>query len=273
MRRRLNLHRHRERLKILREGWIVGRSAVRGSGWFCGAVRLVGRVALLLCCIGALADISSAEEIANRTTIVVFGDSQGAGLARGLQRILIEDQRFRVLNRTHAGAALVHAESEWFGAIQNFVTHEKADIAVAMFGANDRLDFKDESGTTLRFRTEEWRAAYGARIDQLLKGMTDAGLKVIWCGNPIARSDTYSTDMSYINDIYAAEAAKFGAQFMPLWNAVADRDGHYAAFGKDRDGVTQRMRADDGIHFTAPGYELIAGRVLELIPPPPTNMP
>jgi len=103
--------------------------------------------------------------------------------------------------------------------------------------------------------------------------MTDAGLKVIWCGNPIARSDTYSTDMSYINDIYAAEAAKFGAQFMPLWNAVADRDGHYAAFGKDRDGVTQRMRADDGIHFTAPGYELIAGRVLELIPPPPTNMP
>jgi len=54
---------------------------------------------------------------------------------------------------------------------------------------------------------------------------------------------------------------------------TADRDGHYAAFGKDRDGVTQRMRADDGIHFTAPGYELIAGRVLELIPPPPTNMP
>ena len=185
----------------------MGRSAVRGSGWFCGAVRLVGRVALLLCCIGALADISAAEEIANRTTIVVFGDSQGAGLARGLQRILIEDQRFRVLNRTHAGAALVHAESEWFGAIQNFVTHEKADVAVAMFGANDRLDFKDESGTTLRFRSEEWRAAYAARIDQLLKAMTDAGLKVIWCGNPIARSDTYSTDMSYINDIYAAEAA------------------------------------------------------------------
>src|SRR5437764_6122562 len=150
MPRRLNLHRRRERLKILREGWIVGRSAVRGSGWFCGAVRLVGRVALLLCCIGALADISSAEEIANRPTIVVFGDSQGAGLARGLQRILIEDQRFRVLNRTHPGAALVHAEREWFGAIQNFVTHEQADIAIALFGATPRLYCKDDSGTTFR---------------------------------------------------------------------------------------------------------------------------
>jgi uncharacterized protein len=236
-------------------------------------VRLAGRFGLLLWCIGLAAEAARAEEIANRTTIVVFGDSQGAGLARGLQRILIEDQRYRVLNRTHAGAALVHAESEWLGPILTFAAQEKADVAVAMFGANDRLDFKDASGTTLRFRTDEWREAYAARIDQLLKAMTGAGLKVIWCGNPIARSDTYSTDMGYINDIYAAEVAKFGAQFVPLWNAVADREGHYAAFGKDREGVTQRMRADDGIHFTAPGYELIAEKVLDLIPPPPTSMP
>jgi hypothetical protein len=251
----------------------VGRCAVRGSGRFGDAARLVGRVAHLLWCIGVWAPASLAEEIANRTTIVVFGDSQGAGLARGLQRILIEDRRYRVLNRTHAGAALVHAESEWFSAIQNFVAHEKADVAVAMFGANDRLDFKDAAGTSQHFHTDEWREAYAARIDQLLAAMTGAGLKVIWCGNPIARSGTYSADMSYINDIYAAEAAKFGAQFVPLWNAVADQDGHYAAFGKDRDGVTQRMRADDGIHFTTPGYELIAERILELIPAPPTNLP
>ena len=251
----------------------VGWSAVRVLGWICGAARLAGRVVLLLSCLGFAANISSAEEIANRTTVVVFGDSQGAGLARGLQRVLIEDQRYRVLNRTHAGAAVVHAESEWLGPILNFVAHEKADVAVAMFGANDRLDFKDASGATLRFRTDDWRDAYAARIDQLLKPMIEAGLKVIWCGNPIARSDTYSADMTYINDIYAAEAAKFGAQYVPLWTLVADRDGHYAAFGRDRGGVTQRMRADDGIHFTAPGYELIAEKVLELIPPPPTNMP
>ena len=142
-----------------------------------------------------------------------------------------------------------------------------------MFAANDRLSLKDPPGTNLHFRTDEWRDAYAARIDQLLKAMTGAGLKVIWCGNPIARSGTYSADMGYINDIYAAEAAKFGAQFLPLWNAVADQEGHYAAFGKDRDGVTQRMRADDGIHFTAPGYELIAEKILEMLPAPPTNMP
>jgi uncharacterized protein len=251
----------------------VGRVAVRVFSHVCGAARFASRFLIFLFCFGAVTGPGFAEEPANRTTIVVFGDSQAAGLARGLQRILIENQRYRVLNRTHAGAAVVHADGEWLAPIQNFAAHEKADVAVAMFGANDRLDFRDGDGPNLHFHTDEWREAYTARIDQLLKAMTGAGLKVIWCGNPIARSGTYSADMTYINDIYAAEAAKFGAQFVPLWNAVADQEGHYAAFGKDRDGVTQRMRADDGIHFTAPGYELIAEKILELIPPPPTAMP
>ncbi len=87
---------------------------------------------------------------------------------------------------------------------------------------------------------------------------------MIWCGNPIARSATYTEDMGYINEIYAAEAARFGAQFVPLWSAIADDQGRYAAYGKDRDGTTQRLRADDGIHFTAAGYELIADKIVGL---------
>ena len=54
-----------------------------------------------------------------------------------------------------------------------------------------------------------------------------------------------------------------------LWSTFADDQGRYAAYGKDRGGITQRMRADDGIHFTAPGYELIAEKLIELFPPPP----
>ena len=245
---------------------------MRGFGRLCGA----GRWTLPLMVLLPLAldsNVASGEETANQLTIVVFGDSQAAGLARGLQRVPIEDQRYRILNRTHAGAALVHEESEWLGAIQNFVAREKADIAVAMFGGNDRLDMRDARGANLHFRTDPWREAYAERTDRILAALHDSGLRVIWCGNPIARSGTYSVDMSYINDIFAAEAVRYGAQFVPLWSAFADDQGNYAAFGKDRDGVTQRMRADDGIHFTAPGYELIAEKLIELFPPPPTHMP
>jgi uncharacterized protein len=245
---------------------------VQGFDRLCDAGRwALCSVILLLLALGSTAAL--AEEIANQLTIVVFGDSQAAGLARGLQRVLVEDQRYRILNRTHAGAALVHEESEWLGPILNFVAREKADIAVAMFGGNDRLEMRDARGVSLHFRTDPWREAYAERTDRILAALHDAGLRVIWCGNPIARSGTYSADMGYINDIFAAETARYGAQFVPLWSTFADDQGHYAAFGKDRDGVTQRMRADDGIHFTAPGYELIAEKLIELFPPPPTHMP
>ncbi len=235
-----------------------------GYGRLGGAGRLIARTAILLmllCGAGA----ARADDAPGVTTIVVFGDSQAAGLARGLQRVLVEDQRYRVLNRTHAGAALVHGESEWLAPVERFTSHDKADIAVVMLGANDRLDLRGEHGEYLHFGDDDWQQAYAARADKILALLSAAKLRVIWCGNPIARSADYSDDMGYINDIFAEEAAHYGAQFVPLWTAVADDQGHYAAYGKDRDGRTTRMRADDGIHFTAAGYELIAEKIVGLL--------
>ena len=237
---------------------------MRGLGRLCGAGRLVMRAALLVLLFDLFGTPARAQDPDSRATIVVFGDSQAQGLAGGLARVVIQDQRYRVLNRTHPGAALVHAENEWLQPVQRFTAREKADIAVVMFGANDRLDMR-EGGVYLHFRTDEWRAGYAARADKILTLLASAGLKVIWCGNPIARSPVYSADMTYINDIYAQETARFGARFVPLWTAVADEQGHYAAYGKDRAGTTQRLRGDDGIHFTAAGYELIAEKLIELL--------
>lgn len=237
---------------------------MRGCGRLCGAGRPIVRAVLLVLCLALSSAPAHAQDPEGRPTIVVFGDSQAQGLAGGLSRVLLADRRYRVLNRTHPGAALVHGENEWLQPVQRFTAREKADIAVVMFGANDRLDMR-ENGVYLRFRTDDWRAAYAARADKILTLLTDAGLKVIWCGNPIARSPVYSADMNYINDIYAEETARFGARFVPLWTAIADDQGRYAAYGKDRSGATQRLRGDDGIHFTAAGYELIAEKLLELL--------
>jgi hypothetical protein len=246
-------------------------------GRLCGAGRLIVRSALvglgLLLFVGVAGAPVRADEPASPATstttppatLVIFGDSQAAGLARGLQRVLVEDPRYRILNRTHSGAALVHGENEWLAPVARFTSHEQADIAIVMFGANDRLDLRDEQGAHLHFRTDEWRAAYAARTDKILTLLAKPGLRVIWCGNPIARSPNYSADMGYINGVYVEETQRFGAQFLPLWTEFADGEGRYNAYGKDRDGTTQRLRADDGIHFTAAGYELIAEKIVGLM--------
>jgi hypothetical protein len=215
---------------------------------------------------------AGAEEAPERLTIVVFGDSQGRGVAEGLQRVLIDNTRFKVLNRTHPGAAFVHGEAEWIAPIRKFLSQEKADLAIVMFGANDRLDMKEgDAATYLHFKSAAWRDEYARRTDMVLKALVDGGVKVIWCGNPIARSETYSSDMSYINQIFAERAELFGAQFLPLWETAAGEDGKYTAYGKDLGGVTRRLRADDGIHFTAAGYELIAEKIAGLFPSSPAD--
>jgi hypothetical protein len=122
---------------------------VREFGRLCGAGGLIARstAVVLVLCFGSVAVLG--DEPAKPTTIVVFGDSQAQGLAGGLSRVLVEDARYRVLNRTHAGAALVHDESEWLRPIERFTSREKADIAVVMFGANDRLDLREADGSYL----------------------------------------------------------------------------------------------------------------------------
>jgi len=223
-----------------------------------------GLAALLLVCLGF--GSARADDDATARRIVVFGDSQAQGVAGGLQRVLIDDPRYKVVNRSHPGAALVHSDSEWMTPVQSFIDKDKAEIAVVMFGANDRLDMRDEDGRYVHFRTDEWRTAYMQRVDRILTALTSAHFKIVWCGNPIARSAQYSADMSYINDIYAGEVAHFGGEFLPLWTVIADNQGQFTAYGPGRAGQTERLRNDDGIHFTAAGYELIAERVIGVLP-------
>ncbi|HWB52466.1 MAG TPA: DUF459 domain-containing protein [Stellaceae bacterium] len=240
---------------------------MREFAWLSVVARRIRRLAIAALVIGFISGgAARAEDDPTVKRVVVFGDSQAQGVAGGLQRVLIDDPRYKVVNRSHPGAALVHADSEWMTPIQNFVEKDKAQIAVVMFGANDRLDLRGEDGKYIHFRTEEWREAYTKRVDRILTALSAAHLKIVWCGNPIARSAQYSADMSYINDIYAGEVSHFGGEFLPLWTVIADNQGQFTAYGPDRSGVTERLRNDDGIHFTAAGYELIAERVISVLP-------
>ena len=128
------------------------------------AGHLLARWVLLACALGIVSSGSFADEPTSPTTIVVFGDSQAAGLARGLQRVLINNARYRVINRTHPGASFAHPENEWLTPIQHFVETEKADVAIVMFGGNDRIDMRDDKLGDLHFRTDIWRETYAKVI-------------------------------------------------------------------------------------------------------------
>jgi uncharacterized protein len=241
-----------------------GAGAVRGLQRLIGLPWLFALVPLVIVAFtGARAD--DAPPPAEALQVAVFGDSQAQGIAGGLERVLIDNPAIHIINRTRPGASLTHAESEWFGPIDHFVGHEKADVAIVMFGANDRLDMRDPKLGYLHFQSDAWHDAYAAKVDRILAALSGAHLRIIWCGNPIDRNPNYSSDMSYINGIFEAELQKYGGTYFPLWSVIADDKGEFAAYGKDRNGVTERLRGDDGIHFTSAGYEVIADKLIPLL--------
>ena len=81
---------------------------------------------------------------------------------------------------------------------------------------------------------------------------------MVWVGHPQVRDPVFNADMAMLNGIFAQNAPKAGAEFVPVWTVFAGADGAYDAYGKGTDGETTRLRADDGVHLTRGGYDVLA---------------
>jgi hypothetical protein len=196
-------------------------------------------------------------------TIVVFGDSQAQGVAAALRRFYGHDHGFHVVDKSVAGTSLSQKlQYDWVDTIGHWLDGGHADVAVVMFGGNDRLPVRTEDGgKPLAYRSDAWEQMYTERLNGVLGLLNDAKLPVVWLGQPVAREANYAADMAYLNGLYEVTVPMAGGDFLNLWNVIADPSGNYMAYGKALDGETRRLRLDDGIHFTPAGYDIIVAKV------------
>jgi hypothetical protein len=207
-----------------------------------------------------------AAAVAKPIVIVVFGDSQADGLAEGMRHLLAGRKDYKVVNRARPGSALSQPlDYDWPAAVDKFVAADTADVAIMMFGGNDRLPTRIADGKPLPFRGDAWVTAYEEREKKIVNALTGAGMHVVWCGDPIASESHYSADMEWLNERFQEALPAGNAEYLSLWTVVADDDGHYTPYGKALDGETRRLRGVDGIHFTGEGYQVVASRVFSAI--------
>ena len=233
---------------------------------------MLRRFAVRLACLALVGLLLSLTNIARATTnappapvrtIVVFGDSQAQGVAGALQRMFVRDRNTHVIDKTVPGTALSQRlQFDWVGTIDHWLATEHADIAVVMFGGNDRLAVRLEAGgRAIPYKSDAWKDMYAQRVNGVLKAFAAAKIPVVWLGQPVARETDYTSDMAFLNTIYEDVVPASGADFMKMWTIIADETGNYAAYGKGLDGETKRLRQDDGVHFTPAGYDVIAVQV------------
>ena len=103
------------------------------------------------------------------------------------------------------------------------------------------------------FRSDQWAQAYKKRIDEMITVLKSKGAPVIWVGLPAIRGPRATSDISYLDDLYHAEADKLGITYVDIWDGFVDEDGRYVVQGPDFEGQIRRLRTGDGVHFTKYG--------------------
>jgi hypothetical protein len=237
-------------------------------------VRKLFALPFIATCLAACAAFAApAEPHAPAPDILVVGDSQAQGVAGALQRRYLRSKDFHVIDKSKIGTGLTSRSTyDWDAVVAQLATTEKASVAIVMFGANDRPPVRIK-GVVDPSLSEKFSKSYGARVEKIVKSLRDAKINVVWLGDPVVKDADYSADMQMLNQVMEPVAEKEGAQWVSLWDVGVGDDGTYNAFGKALDGQTKRLRADDGVHFTPNGYDLIAARLDPILKTLTANQP
>lgn len=186
----------------------------------------------------------------------VFGDSLGDGMYVGLTQLTSANGRVKVNKFSRMNTGLTRRDRyDWNRAAQK-LARQKLHAAVLVFGANDTNPIR-EKGRTYEFRTPGWEKLYIQRATRIVRTFRQRRIRTYVVGLPITRADRFQSDYAYLNKIFRRVAAKNGARYIDNWKTFADRRGRFTPF-YNVDGRQQRIRAQDGVHFTMQGYRYYA---------------
>ena len=195
-------------------------------------------------------------------TLAVFGDSLADGIWAGVYRTLRGDDRFEILRRARAASGLARPDFyDWHEALDRYLETDPIDVAIVSIGLNDGQPLFHDGQWAHEFASDPWDEIYTERVDRFMRQLEDAGVEVFWVGLPNVRSDNFRDRVAHLNDIFAASADGRDVVFVPLWDATSDDGGAYSSYLTDASGRSRNMRANDGVHFTSRGYEMI-GEIL-----------
>ena len=192
--------------------------------------------------------------------ISVLGDSLAIMAAQGLTDAFADRPEISVADLARDLSGLTRDDYyDWPKAARDLVaSKQKIDIAVVMIGINDLQPMK-VGGAAFDALSDQWRALYAQRVEDLVAPFRDAHIQVLWVGLPSMRDDRFNAQAIALNAIFREHVEKAGGKYIDIWDAFADQNGQYTAFGPDVYGQSARLRSGpNGVYFTTAGSRKLA---------------
>ena len=191
--------------------------------------------------------------------IDVVGDSLGVLTTGGLTEAFAAKPEIAIADKSHEASGLVRDDYyDWPKAARDLAAgKDHIDFVVVILGINDSQPLRD-GADTLEPLSDRWRAIYGQRVEAVVAPFAAAHIPVAWVGLPPMRADRANAQAVKLNEIYKEHAENAGAKYIDIWDAFADQNGQYAAYGPNVDGQNVKLRADDGVLLTKAGSRKVA---------------
>lgn len=112
----------------------------------------------------------------------------------------------------------------------------------------------------------DWKDAYTAKVDSMMKTLIGPGRTVYWLGAPTLKDEKMDAAVVEVNAIAQAVARRHPkVHYVDTYKLFSDTDGTFAYDLPDENGNVVTMRAGDGVHFTMDGADYLARQVYKLI--------
>jgi len=198
----------------------------------------------------------------------MVGDSMAAtDFGRALEKRLDEHPKLDCRRRGKSSTGLARPDFfDWMAEGAKQVKKARPDLVIVVIGGNDGQDLKPKKkGRRVFWKSNKWEPAYRARVEAFIDLLAADGRRVLWLELPVMDRKHLEGKLKRIR---AVQVEALDAKSDVAW--YVDTRRHFIG---DRDEILrkvkvrgykrqQRLRQDDGIHFTLPGANYFADAVL-----------
>ena len=190
--------------------------------------------------------------------VLLIGDSMMQGVAPYLLRTF-KKVKIQGINLSKHSTGLTYKHYfDWELATRDALEkNPQISLIVVLLGANDPWSMKKG----IAFKSPLWEEIYTQRIDEILQVAREYGVRVAWYEVPSVREKSLNDKIMYLNSLYEKSVKQSGEYFLQS-NGIVTQGGKYSAFIKNAKGKSVQVRADDGVHFTTRGYQIMANILL-----------
>jgi len=203
--------------------------------------------------IAPVATLATAATIPGELRIWAGGDSLSQFMGEAIYR---RATGVAASPATFVGSGLMNsAIVDWPSFAADEMRSHTPDVAVFVMGTNDAKPGVEAA---------EYARRAGAMMDIL---GDNGGRRVVWVGAPMmsAAHASLNAEIPAINAAITSEAAaRPRVTYISAWDLLAENGG-YAEWLPGPGGSLVRVRAQDGIHYTVAGGEIVATAVLAAI--------